>query len=77
MTALILSFIFSKAGAVLGMLAMGAGLLFAARKSGAKAERARQAASEAKARTIADEIDDAVAGRTPEENRARLRKWAR
>jgi hypothetical protein len=59
--------------AALGVLGWG----IAQRRSGARNERARQAASEAKARTIADEIDDAVAGRTADENRERLRKWSR
>jgi len=36
--------------------------------AGAAKERAKQSASEAKARTIADEIDDAVAGRAPANN---------
>lgn len=48
---------------------------FKQRRAGAAAERAKQAASEAKARTIADEIDDAVAGRSADENRKELAKW--
>jgi len=40
-------------------------------------ERAKQAASEVKARTVADEIDDAVAGRSPDANRTELGKWGR
>jgi hypothetical protein len=56
-----------------GLLGWG----IAQRRSGAKAERAKQAAAEQKARTIADEIDDAVAGRTADENRKRLAKWSR
>jgi hypothetical protein len=55
----------------LGVLGWG----IAQRRSGARNERARQAAAEAKARTIADEIDDAVAGRTADENRGRLKQW--
>jgi hypothetical protein len=57
----------------LGVLGWG----IAQRRSGARSERAKQAASEAKARTIADEIDDAVAGRTADENRGRLKQWQR
>lgn len=56
----------------------GAGILFAmwkARQSGALAERAKQAEAERKARSIADEIDDAVAGRSPDANREELKKW--
>jgi uncharacterized membrane protein YdjX (TVP38/TMEM64 family) len=45
------------------------------RVTGAKLERADQLAKEAKARDVADEIDDAVAGRSPGENRERLKQW--
>ena len=45
------------------------------RLSGARLERDKQAASEAKAKTVADEIDDAIAGRTPDANRKELSKW--
>lgn len=47
------------------------------RLDGAKLERANQATREAKARSEADAIDDAVAGRTPQENRERLKKWSK
>lgn len=56
-----------------GALAWG----FRQRRAGANAERAKQAAREAKARGVADEIEDAIAGRSPEENRKELRKWPR
>ena len=52
-----------------------AGFLAWVRRSGVKAERARVAKQEAKARTIADEIDDAVAGREPAKNREELKRW--
>lgn len=58
----------------------GAGVLLAlwkARQSGAKAERAKRVAEEAKARTVADEIDDAIAGRSPDANRDELKRWAK
>lgn len=57
-----------------------AGVLFAlwkARQSGARAERAKQARAEQKARDIADEIDDAIAGRSPSSNRSELKRWAK
>lgn len=47
------------------------------RLSGAERERNKQAASEAKARDIADEIDDAIAGRDPGKNRKDLKSWSR
>ena len=56
----------------------GAGILFAmwkARQSGALAERAKAAEAERRARSIADEIDDAIAGRSPGANREELKKW--
>lgn len=45
------------------------------RLSGAALERQKQAASEARAKSVADEIDDAVAGRTPDANRNELKDW--
>lgn len=72
---------------ILGLLAQhivpvligAAGLigLFFARRSGVKSERAKRAQEELKARTQADEIEDAIAGRTADENRGRLRTWGR
>lgn len=50
--------------------------LFKGRVDGAAKERAKQLSRDAKARDTADEIDDAVAGRTAAENRKRLSKWA-
>lgn len=45
------------------------------RSSGKRTERNRQAAREAHARDEAAEIDDAVAGRSADVNRDRLKKW--
>jgi hypothetical protein len=61
--------------AVAILAALGWG--FHQRKAGIASEREKQAAREAKARTIADEIDDAVAGRSPDDNRKELGKWGR
>jgi hypothetical protein len=63
--------------ALVAFLVGAAGLFIKGRSDGRRDERARQAARERKARTIADEIDDAVAGRSPDDNREELRKWAR
>lgn len=47
------------------------------RRAGAKAEQAKRMAERMKARTEADRIDDAVAGRDPDTNREELRKWSK
>lgn len=60
---------------IAGAIGLGFGAL-KWRSSIIKAERAKQAASEAKARDISDEIDDAVAGRSPDDNRGRLKGWS-
>jgi hypothetical protein len=74
MTALIITGLLKFWPVIAGVLSL-LGWGIAQRRSGARNERARQAAAEAKARTIADEIDDAVAGRTADENRGRLKQW--
>lgn len=74
MTAFVTSFlpyIIAGVAAVLGVLGYG----YQQRRAGAKGERAKQIEAEAKARTVADEIDDAVAGRSADENRERLKGW--
>lgn len=72
MTALLLQFWPYLLGAA--ALVFGA---FKIRQSGVKAERAKQAADRLQTRTEADKIDDAVAGRSGDENRKRLGKWGR
>lgn len=63
------------------LYALGAAVVaafgFYMRTLGKNAERAKQARAEAKARDISDEIDDAVAGRTADENRRRLKRWSK
>lgn len=54
-----------------GMLAA----LFFVRRSGVKSAETKRLREEAKARHTADEIEDAIAGRTPDANREELRKW--
>lgn len=62
-------------------LALGGGLIavFVAwmrgRVTGARAERDKQASDRLRARTEADKIDDAIAGRDPQINRQKLREW--
>jgi hypothetical protein len=64
--------------AVLGGAALAVTAAYAkGRLSGRRSERDRQAREEWKARDMADEIDDAVAGRSPGENRERLSRWSR
>ncbi|WP_457151276.1 hypothetical protein [Mesorhizobium sp. P5_C1] len=61
------------------LLAMGAALagLWTAYAKGKASQKARQDAADAAARSRAQKIDDAVAGRTPADNRGRLAKWSR
>ncbi|MCZ8546910.1 hypothetical protein OOJ09_22210 [Mesorhizobium qingshengii] len=51
--------------------------IWTAYAKGKASQKARQAAADAAARTEAQKIDDAVAGRAPDDNRARLGKWSR
>lgn len=59
-----------------GILAMIAAAFFKGRSAGKQAERDKQAADRLKARTEADRIDDAVAGRDPGTNRDKLKVWS-
>jgi hypothetical protein len=59
--------------AALGLLGWG----IAQRRSGAKAERARTAAAEKKARDIADSVDNDLGTLTPEQRREALKTWSR
>ena len=50
--------------------------LFKGRIDGAAKERQKRTEERLKARDIADDIDDAVAGRAPATNREELKKWS-
>lgn len=81
MTGIILAFLSTGLGKIVAgifaaFIAAGAAYL-RGRSSGKQSERNRQAAREAKARDVADDIDDAVAGRAPDKNRKRLKGWGR
>jgi len=52
-------------------------LLLQQRRAGAKAERAKQAAREANARDIADEIQNDIGALPPEVARRRLEQWSK
>lgn len=60
-------------GSIVGGIIWG----FSQRLAGAKAERNKLAAADAKATTEGQKIDDAVAGRSPADNRERLGKWSK
>ena len=62
--------------AILGGIILAIGALFKGRIDGAAKERAKRTEERLKARTIADDIDDAVAGRAPATNREELKKWS-
>lgn len=47
------------------------------RRSTIKSERAKAAQAEAKARDIADQVENDIGAMTPEQRREALRKWAR
>ncbi|MER9306592.1 hypothetical protein [Mesorhizobium sp. M0496] len=61
------------------LLATGAALagLWTAYARGKASQKARQDSADAAARTEAQKIDDAVAGRTPDDNRGRLGRWSK
>jgi hypothetical protein len=62
---------------ILGGIAAAFGWGVKQRRAGAKAERAKQAEREAKARDIADQVDNDIGAMPPEQRREALRKWAR
>jgi hypothetical protein len=55
----------------------GLGFLWSAYSKGKAAERAKQIAADAAAATEGQKIDDAVAGRAPDDNRKALGKWSK
>lgn len=55
----------------------GLGFLWSAYSKGKAAERAKQIAADAAAATEGQKIDDAVAGRAPDDNRGRLGQWSK
>jgi hypothetical protein len=61
-------------GAVI-LAALGWG--FHQRKAGIASERDKQAAREAKARTIADEVDNDIGAMPPDEARKELSRWSK
>ncbi|WP_421912718.1 hypothetical protein [Mesorhizobium sp.] len=61
---------------LLGAVVFLGGLATAYVKGKAK-ERTKQAAADVAARTEGQKIDDAVAGRAPDDNRERLVKWSK
>jgi hypothetical protein len=64
--------------AYIGLAFAGAlGLYLKGRADGKGAEKTRQKDENSAARSVADEIDAAVAGRDAETNRERLSKWSR
>lgn len=72
MTALLLQFWPYIAGAVAGLLG-----LWRVYAMGKASQKAKQAAADAAAHTQAQKIDEAVAGRAPNDNRERLNKWSK
>ncbi|WP_036579047.1 hypothetical protein [Brucella anthropi] len=64
--------------AYIGLAIAGAfGLYLKGRADGKGAEKTRQKDESSAARSVADEIDAALADRDPKQNRERLSKWSR
>jgi hypothetical protein len=72
MSALLLQFWPYIAGAVASLLG-----LWKVYAMGKASQKAKQAQADAAAHTEAQKIDDAVAGRAPDDNRKELGKWSR
>lgn len=63
--------------AIVGGLVAALGWGVKQRRAGAKAERARQAEAEKRARDMADEVDREIAGLPADQMRERLKKWSK
>jgi hypothetical protein len=61
---------------LLGAAALAFGAL-KVRQSGVNAERAKQAQAEAKARDVADAVDNDLSTLTPAQARERLQQWSK
>lgn len=65
------------------ILAIGAAIIGALgfglqqRRAGAKAEKAKQAQAEAKARDVADQVDNDIGALPADKAREELKKWSR
>jgi Flp pilus assembly protein TadB len=69
----ILPYLLGAAGIIAGLFGFGAWQ----RREGKMAERFKQVKAEAKARDLADEVENDVGAMTPEQRREALRKWSR
>ena len=63
--------------AIFGGFILAIVALFKGRIDGAAKERQKRTEERLKARDIADDIDDAVAGRAPAANREELKRWSK
>lgn len=61
----------------LALIAAGLGWGIKQRMAGAASERAKQAAAEAKARDVADEVQNDLGTLIPDQRREELRKWSK
>ena len=76
MTAILLSFALKFWPYIAGLVGLGVGAL-KWRSSIIKGERAKQAEAEAKARDVADQVDNDVGAMTPEQRKEALKKWSK
>lgn len=72
-----LSAIYARLSGYLAAIGIAAGILFAAYSKGRTDAASKQAASEAKARDIADQVDNDVGALTPDQRRKGLKSWSR
>lgn len=78
MTALILAVLSNPTVlAIVGGIAAALGFGVHQRRAGAKAERAKHAQAEAKARDVADQVDNDLSTLTPAQARERLQQWSK
>lgn len=76
MTTLLLGAVAKFAPYIVGLFIIAFGAL-KLRQSGANSEKAKQAKAEAKARSVADEVDSDIGMLPPELARKELSKWSK
>lgn len=73
----LISGLLSSPWAWLALAAVAGGIYWQIRRSGAKAERERQAREEKRARDIADQVQNDIGAMPPSKQREELKKWSK